>query len=128
MRAAVYQPFGITHHSITTTIDLDQFFAVNPGVTEVTMEEVVTPPAGIAMLRHPFALEDGAEIYRVPARLRNDPKAQMHMYPKLRIEIAFGKVEGAEGEPLIPTLYQDIQFVEGFIKLFPPLFSQGWPP
>jgi hypothetical protein len=124
-------PIGTVHHSTTTTLtpsDLDRFFAANPGVTEVTGTEVMNPPAGIIMLRHPFPLEDGAEIYRVPASLRNDPIAQMHMNPEFGIKIAFNKVEGAEGEPLIPTLYQLIQFVEGFIKLFPPLFTQGWLP
>ena len=121
-------PIGMVHHSITTTfaldVALDEFFAANPGTTEATMEDVVTPPAGITMLQHRFPLEDGAEIYRVPASLRNDPRAQMHMYPELTIEIAFGEVEVVKGEPLIPTLHQLIQFVEGFIKLFPPLFSQ----
>jgi hypothetical protein len=48
----------------------------------------------------------------------------MHMYPKLGIEIAFGQVQVVEGEPLIPTLHRLIQFVEGFIALFPPLFRQ----
>ena len=118
-------PIGMTLHRITTTItpaNLDQFFAANPGVTEVTMEEVFTPPAGIIVLRHTFPLEDGAEIYRVPASLRNDPVAQLHMNPKLTIEIAFGEVEGVKGKPLIPTLNEIIQFVECFIKLFPPLF------
>ncbi len=124
-------PIGMTLHRITTTITsahLNQFFAANPGVTEVTGDVVFTRPAGITVLRRTFPLKDGAEIYRVPASLRNDPIAQMHMNPKLGIEIAFGKIEGVEGEPLIPTLYQDIQFIEGFIKLFPPLFSQEWPP
>jgi hypothetical protein len=121
-------PVGVVHHSITTTIDLDQFFAANPGTTTVSGAEVVTPPAGIIMLGHPFPLEDGAEIYRVPASLRNDPKAQMHMNPKLGIEIAFGEIEVVKGEPLIPTLLQLIQFVESFLKLFPPLFSQEPPP
>jgi hypothetical protein len=52
----------------------------------------------------------------------------MHMHPKLGIEIAFGEVEVVEGEPLIPTLHQLIEFVERFIELFPSLFSQELPP
>jgi hypothetical protein len=68
-------------------------------------------------------LEDGAEIYRVPPSLRNDPRAQLHVYPKLVIEIAFGEVEVVEGEPIIPTLGGLMKFVEGFVKQFPPLFS-----
>jgi hypothetical protein len=122
-------PIGMAHHRITTTfvldVALDEFFAANPGTTEATMEHVVTPPAGITMLQHRFPLEDGAEIYRVPANLRNNPRAQMHMYPELTIEIAFGEVEVVKGKPFTPTLLQYLQFVEGFIESFPPLFSQG---
>jgi hypothetical protein len=48
----------------------------------------------------------------------------MYMYPEFGIEVAFCEVEVVKGKPLIPTLYQLIHFVESFIKLFPPLFSQ----
>ncbi len=54
--------------------------------------------------------------------------AQMHMNPQFVFEVAFGEGEVVKGEPLIPTLYQIIQFVEGFVKLFPPLFSQTGTP
>jgi hypothetical protein len=37
-------PIGIAHQRTTTTLNLDQFFAANPGVTEVTGAEVVNPP------------------------------------------------------------------------------------
>ena len=46
------------------------------------------------------------------------------MNPEFVFEVTFGEVEVVEGEPIIPTLHQLIQFVEGFIKLFPPLFRQ----
>jgi hypothetical protein len=121
-------PVGTVHHRTVKTITLDQFFAANPGTTEATMEDVVTPPAGIVTPELPFPAEDDAEIYRVPASLRNDPVAQMHMNPEFEFEIAFGEVEVVEREPLIPTLDQLIQFVEGFIKLFPPLFNQASTP
>ncbi len=117
-------PVGILHNRTVKSFTLDQFFAANPGATEVTMEEVVTLPAGIVTPDIPFPVKDGAEIYRIPARLRSDPVAQMHMYPKFEFEIAFGEVEVDEGEPVIPTLHQLIEFVERFVKLFPPLFSQ----
>jgi hypothetical protein len=117
-------PVGTVHHRTVKTLTLDEFFAARPGTTEATMEEVVTPPPGIVAPELSFPVKDGAEIYRVPARLRTDPKAQMHMYPEFEFEIAFGEVEVVKGEPLIPTLNKLIQFVEGFIKPFPPLFSQ----
>jgi hypothetical protein len=117
-------PVGVVHQSIITTFRLDDFSVTNHDPTKIIGNELVTPPTGITPTGHPFPLEDGAEIYRVPTGLRNDPRAQMHVYPELVIEIAFGEVEVVEGEPLIPALYQAIQFVEGFVKLFPPLFSQ----
>jgi hypothetical protein len=45
----------------------------------------------------------------------------------LGIEIAFGESEVVEGEPITPTLHQLVQFVERFVALFPPLFSQEAP-
>ena len=47
----------------------------------------------------------------------------MHMNPEFVFEVTFGEVEVVKGEPIIPTLDELIQFVEGFIKLFPPLFG-----
>lgn len=52
----------------------------------------------------------------------------MYVYPQFQFEVAFGEVEVVEGEALIPALDQLIQFVEGFVKLFPPLFSQAGTP
>lgn len=87
-----------------------------------------TRPTEIVTPDQPFPLKDGAEIYRVPAHLRSDPKAQIYVYPQFQFEVAFGEVEVVEGEALIPALDQLIQFVEGFVKLFPPLFSQAGTP
>jgi len=79
---------------------------------------------GIIVPKFTFPLEDGTEIYRIPARLRDNPMAQMNMNPEFSFDVAFGEVEVVEGEPIIPTLHQLIEFVEGFTKLFPPLFRQ----
>jgi len=116
-------PIGVVHRKIITTLRLDDFSLANHDPTTIIDGELVTPPHGISMVGPSFPLEDGAEIYRVPAGLRNDPRAQMHVYPELPIEIAFGEVEVVEGEPIIPTLHQLIQFVERFVELFPPLFN-----
>jgi hypothetical protein len=116
-------PIGVVHNKIITTLRLDDFSTIDHDPTTIIGNELVTPPHGISMVGPSFPLEDGAEIYRVPPSLRSDPRAQMHVYPKLVIEIAFGEVEVVEGEPIIPTLGGLIKFVEGFVKQFPPLFS-----
>ena len=120
-------PIGVVHRKIITTFRLDDFSdfsGLNHDPTTIIDGELVTPPHGIMPVGLQFPLEDGAEIYRVPVSLRADPRAQMHVYPELVIEIAFGEVEVVEGKPIIPTLHELIEFVEGFIQLFPPLFSQ----
>jgi hypothetical protein len=116
-------PIGVVHNKIISTLRLDDFSTIDHDPTTIIGNELVTPPHGISMVGPSFPLEDGAEIYRVPPSLRNDPRAQMHVYPKLVIEIAFGEVEVVEGEPIIPALGGLIKFVEGFVKQFPPLFS-----
>jgi hypothetical protein len=123
-------PIGVIHRKIITTFRLDDFSdfsGLNHDPTTIIDGELVTPPHGITPVGLQFPLENGTEIYRVPASLRADPRAQMHVYPELVIEIAFSEVEVVEGEPIIPTLHQLIQFVEGFVELFPPLFSQEAP-
>jgi hypothetical protein len=46
------------------------------------------------------------------------------MRTQFTFEIAFGEDKVVQGEPLIPTLHELVQFVEGFVELFPPLFTQ----
>jgi hypothetical protein len=49
------------------------------------------------------------------------------MDPHFTFGVAFGEGEIVEGEPLVPTLHQLAQFVEGFIESFVVLFSQESP-
>ena len=54
-------------------------------------------------------------------------------YEKMRViakamGVAFGEGEIVEGEPLVPTLHQFSQFIEGFVESFVALFSQEPPP
>ena len=117
-------PVGVAHKGTSNTYTMADVIAAYPGATTIRIFEIPTAKGvGIVVPRLTFPLEDGAEIYRIPASLREDPVAQMHMNPEFRFEVAFGEVEVVEGEPIIPTLGQLIQFVEGFVKLFPPLFS-----
>ncbi len=77
--------------------------------------EIPPSPVAIRPADRQFPLKDGAVLYRGP---------QMDMYPQFTFEVAFGEGEVVQGEPLIETLHELVQFVEGFIKLFPPLFKQ----
>ncbi len=117
-------PVGMAHKDTTITYTMADVLEANPGVTTFKLHELPTAETiGIDVPQLTFPLEDGAEIYRIPAPLRTDPVAQMHMNPEFAFEVAFGEVEVVEGEPIIPTLGGLITFVEGFVKLFPPLFS-----
>ena len=72
-----------------------------------------------------FPLKDGAEVFRVAAAARG---SDMDMNPQFIFEVAFGEGEVVKGKPLIETLHELAQFVESFITLFPPLFSQAGTP
>jgi len=117
-------PVGMAHKGTTNTYTMADVLEAYPGVTTFKIHELPTAQGlGIVVPQLTFPLEDGAEIYRISAPLRTDPVAQMHMNPKFGFEVAFGEVEVVEGEPIIPTLGGLITFVEGFVKLFLPLFS-----
>jgi len=118
-------PVGMAHKGTTNTYTMADVLEAYPGVITFKIHEMPTAQGiGIVAPKLTFPLEDGAVIYRIPARLRSHPVAQMHMDPEFQFEVAFGEVEVVKGQPLIPTLSQIMQFVEGFMKLFPPLFSQ----
>lgn len=64
-----------------------------------------------------YPLQDGAVVYRVPqsARLSVDEN------PQVTIELAFGKGEPVEDEPLIDTLRKFVQAVQATFEPFRPL-------
>ena len=118
-------PVGMAHVHTVNTYTLADVLDAYPDATTINLSEIPSAESiGIVAPKLTFPLEDGAEIYRISSTLREDPIAQMNMNPEFRFEVAFGEVEVVEGEPIIPTLHQLIQFVEGFVELFPPLFSQ----
>lgn len=80
----------------------------------VDPSEIPSMPVALRPADRQFPLKDGAELFRGPP---------MDVNPQISLEIAFGEGEVVEGEPLIPTLRELVQFVEGFIELFPPLLS-----
>jgi hypothetical protein len=115
-------PVGMTQGLIVH--DMGLILANNSDLADklTTPQKLSTPP-DLSIPQRQFPLEDGAEIYRVPARGRDDLMTQMHMHPQFVFEVAFGEGEVVEGEPLYPTLHQLAHFVEGFTELFPPLFK-----
>jgi hypothetical protein len=126
MKRKLLVPVGVAHKGTTNSYSLADVVNAYPGATTIDLFDMPTAEGiGIIVPNLTFPLEDGTEIYRIPARLRDNPLAQMHMNPEFSFDVAFGEVEVVEGEPIIPTLHQLIEFVEGFIKLFPPLFGQA---
>jgi hypothetical protein len=60
-------------------------------------------------------LEDRAPLYRVPAAERDLPNVNMN--PQFTYEIAFGKTEVTEGEPVLELLNVLLDLVDGNIQL-----------
>lgn len=80
------------------------------------------PPIQVALnpADRQFPLKDGAEVYRIKAQAL-DP--QVDMNPQFTFEIAFGEGEIVQGEPVLPTLHQVVNFVEKTIDIFAPFFE-----
>ncbi len=104
--------FGAIHRN-----SIASHFGVDPS-------EIPSAPIAIRPADRQFPLKDGAEVFRMATAVRG---SDMDMNPQFTFEIAFGEGEIVKGEPLLETLHELVQFVEGFIKLFPPLFKQGDP-
>jgi hypothetical protein len=82
--------------------------------------EIPSAPVAINPADRQFPLKDGAEVFRIAAAARSP---DMDMNPQFAFEVAFGEDEVVKGEPLFPTLPQLVEFVEGFVQLFPRLFN-----
>jgi hypothetical protein len=117
-------PVGVAPWGMTTTYTITDLIAADPETKGFSFDHLTPDAVGIIRPQGRIPLRDGAEVYRISVSLRSNPIAKMHMSPEFHFEVAFGEVEVVEGKPLIRTLDQAIQFVEGFIKRFPPLFRQ----
>jgi hypothetical protein len=116
----IHQLDIVDKHKLLVPVGMVQGFGLHQLSEMNTVEiEVFVPNNALQ-----FPLEDSTEIYRVPARGSSSPVAQMHMYPHFTFGVAFGEGEIVEGEPLVPTLHEFTQFIEGFIESFVVLFSQ----
>lgn len=117
-------PVGAAYESLI--LDFARAFDNMPDLPpELVVPPEISMPIGIRPADRQFPLEDGAELFRVPAPTRGDVASQMYDNPKFTFAVALGKGEVVEGEPLLETLHELVQFVEGFVELFPPLFGQS---
>lgn len=115
-------PVGMAYTSVI--LDFARAFDNMPDLPpELNIPPDFSMPIGLRPADRQFPLKDGTPLFRVPVEGRSGPGAQMHNNPQFAFEVAFGEGEVVKGESLIPTLLELVQFVEGFIKLFPPLFS-----
>lgn len=113
---------GMAYESLI--LDFARVFDNIPDLSpDLMIPPEVSVPIGLRSSNRQFPLEDGAILYKVPFGTRND-LPQMNNNPQFSFEVAFGEGEIVQGEPLIPTLHQLVEFVESFVALFPALFSQ----
>jgi len=80
---------------------------IQPG-WEITFDETGEP------------LKEGDEIVRVPAATYH---RQAHQNFKLRLDIAFGQSEIVAGKPVLETLNQMSDFVDGIVGIFRPFLD-----
>lgn len=102
-------PVGSAYRSFGVTFDPGRL----PG-----METTPAPIPPVTLFLKPanrqFPLYDGAELYRAPL----DGELPFEEKLEFRLEIAFGEGQIVDGEPVIPTLLQLGQFVEGAFEVF----------
>ncbi len=116
-------PVGMAYASVI--LDFARAFDNFPDLPpELAIPPEVSMPIGLRPADRQFPLKDGAPLFRVPADGRTGVMGPMHQNPKFSFEVAFGEGEVVKGEPLLETLSQLTQFIEGFVQLFPPLFGQ----
>jgi hypothetical protein len=63
-----------------------------------------------------FPLKDGTTLVREP--LGSGPGVQANAPYDFALEIAFGEGQIVDGKPIVPTLQEMTQFVEGAIAIF----------
>ncbi len=79
------------------------------------LSQIPSTPIALNPADRQWPLKDGAEIYRVMAAARSTHEDQDTQFT---FGIAFGEGEVVEGEPLLPTLHDLINFVEKIIVIF----------
>ena len=67
-----------------------------------------------------YPLEDGTILFRINAGAERN---EMNMNPQFSFDVAFGDGQVVKGEPILPTLQQLADFIEGIINPFRPLID-----
>jgi hypothetical protein len=116
-------PVGMAYQSVILDMarsfdDLDVPSSLRSGLQDLSA------PISIPVADRQYPLKDGAILFKVAG----GSSSKVYENTQFAFEVAFGEGEVVEGEPVFPTLSQLGQFVEGFVELFPPLFSQEPPP
>jgi len=65
-------------------------------------------------------LKEGAVIDRIPAQFRS----HVDVDPQFAFRVSFGENEVVQGQAILPALYNYVNFVEGIVEPFLPLFSR----
>ena len=76
--------------------------------------DIPAVPIGLKWADPACPVEDGTELYRVRSELRS----QVDMNPKFPFTIAFGEAEILKGKPVVSTLHQFANLVEGIAQQF----------
>jgi len=112
---------GGAHQSVV--LDFARYFDNLPGMNpELIPPQDLSMPIGLNAADQQWPLKDGTEVFRVGHGGQN---LKMHENPQFTFHVAFGEGEIVQGEPLIPTLHQLVNFVEGVIEPFLPLLHSN---
>jgi hypothetical protein len=95
---------GAAYKSFTVSVN----FPARDGRPAARSPELALKPSD-----RQFPLQDGAELLRIPKSA-----SEVDMNPKFTFDIAFSEGEVFQGEPLIPTLHQLTDLVDGIIRSF----------
>jgi hypothetical protein len=117
-------PVGMAYRNVI--LDFARAFDDSPDLPpELAIPQDFSMPIAIRPADRQYPLKDGAVLFVVSAEARRGSGTQMHNNPQFTFEVAFGEGEIVQGEPLVPTLHQLAQFIEGFVEPFKGLFVPG---
>jgi hypothetical protein len=111
---------GSAYHSFI--LDAARAFDDFPDLPpELVIPQDVTIPIAIKPADRQWPLKDGAIVFKVS----RESRSKMDENTQFAFEVAFGEGEVVQGEPLIPTLHQLVEFVEGLMEPFLPLLRDN---
>jgi len=78
-------------------------------------EPILTPALAIRPAARVYPLQDGTIIFRIAAEAR---KSEVKHDMKFSFDVAFGEGQIVDGDPVLPTLVQFVQFTEQALDSF----------